>query len=342
MKEIIEVRREGREPSRIVVGDVIRELGEWLPEGRRVIIITDSNVHRRYANIINGFEHIIIGMGETNKTLVTMERIYRELIENNTDRECFILGFGGGIVTDIAGFAASTYMRGLSFGFIASTLLAQVDASVGGKNGVNVDGYKNMVGTFNQPDFVLCDTSLLATLPEREFRAGLAEIIKAGIIIDPALFALFEANTFEDFCHDNILLTRAIKAAVQVKADIVERDEREAGERKLLNLGHTFGHAVEKSTSSFLHGEAVAIGLVMACDLSVHYGIMAHEDAKRIKTVIERMGLPSNADIDPKKLVKVMRHDKKRDSEYLNMVLPLSIGKCEVRPIPIAELESIY
>ena len=342
MKEIIEVRREGREPSRIAVGDVIGELHEWLPEGRRVIVITDANVHRRYMVIINGFDHIIIGMGETNKTLMTMEKIYRELIEMDADRGCFILGFGGGIVTDIAGFAASTYMRGLRFGFVASTLLAQVDASVGGKNGVNMDGYKNMVGTFNQPDFVLCDTSLLKTLPEREFCAGLAEIIKAGIIADPELFALFEDNTLEEIHDDHSLLTRAITGAVSVKADIVERDEREAGERKLLNLGHTFGHAVEKSTSNFLHGEAVAIGLAMASDLSVRLGIMGADDAARIKNVVERMGLPLDSGVDNKRLVKVMRHDKKRETDEIHMVLPVAVGKCEVRRIPIVELEKLY
>lgn len=342
MREIIEVKREGRAPSRIAVGDVIGGLGEWLPEGRRVVVITDSNVHRRYMDIINGFEHIIIGMGETNKTLMTMDKIYRDLIEKDVDRECFILGFGGGIVTDIAGFVASTYMRGLRFGFIASTLLAQVDASVGGKNGVNVEGYKNMVGTFNQPDFVLCDTSLLKTLPEREFRAGLAEIIKAGIITDPGLFSLFEENTLDDIRKDNELLTRAIKGAVQVKADIVERDEREAGERKLLNLGHTFAHAIEKSTPNFLHGEAVAIGLAMACDLSVRLGVMGGEDAARVKAVVERMGLPLTSGIDTKKLVKVMRHDKKRDADFIHMVLPVTIGKCELRKISIEELDKIY
>lgn len=341
MKEIIEVRREGREPSRIVVGNVIGELGQWLPS-RRVIVITDSNVHRRYMEIIDRYDHIIIGMGETNKTLLTMEKIFHELIEKDVDRECFILGFGGGIVTDIAGFAASTYMRGVRFGFVASTLLAQVDASVGGKNGVNVEGYKNMVGTFNQPDFVLCDTTLLRTLPEREFKAGLAEIIKAGVIADPALFGLFESNSLDDFRDNDSLLTQVITASVRVKAGIVERDEREAGERKLLNLGHTFGHAIEKSTSVYLHGEGVAIGLVMACELSVNMGLMGHEEAARIKNVVERMGLPTVSGIEEKRLVKVMRHDKKRDTDYINMVLPIGIGKCEVRRMPIAELESMY
>lgn len=338
MKETIEVKREGRTPSRVVVGNVLGDLGEYLP-GRRIIVITDSNVHRRHMGLIDRYEKIIIGLGETNKTLLTIDRIYRELIEMNVDRECFILGFGGGIVTDVAGFAASTYMRGVPFGFIASTLLAQVDASVGGKNGVNVEGYKNMVGTFNQPDFVLCDTSLLKTLPEREFRAGLAEVIKAGIIADPVLFDLLEGSSFEGLFSDQKLLKQAVTAAVKVKASIVEQDERESGERRKLNLGHTFAHAIEKTTQNYNHGEAVAIGLSMICDAAVSMGVFAATDAARVKRVLAAMGLPTGSEIDPKRLFKALRLDKKRDSESIHIVLPTEIGKCEVRKISFDELE---
>ncbi|MCC8035997.1 MAG: 3-dehydroquinate synthase, partial [Rikenellaceae bacterium] len=220
MKEVIEVSRDAGEPSRVFIGDVISELGS-LSAGRRTIVVTDSNVHRRYRELIDGYEHIIIGMGETNKTLVTVEKIYRELIERGADRKTFLVGFGGGIVTDITGFAASTYMRGIPFGFVASTLLAQVDASVGGKNGVNLDGYKNMVGTFNQPEFVLCDLGLLETLPDREFAAGCAEIIKSGVIADRDLFELFEKHSLEEFRNNRELLLEAVSAAVRVKAGIV-------------------------------------------------------------------------------------------------------------------------
>lgn len=340
MKQTIEIKRTNGSPSPVVVGDVLGQLSEYLPAGR-VIIITDSNIHRRNLELVDSYEHIIIGMGESIKTLQTVENIYRRMLEMNVDRECFILGFGGGIVTDIAGFAASTYMRGLRFGFIASSLLAQVDASVGGKNGVNVDGYKNMVGTFNQPEFVLCDIPTLRTLPEREFRAGVAEMIKAGIIADPELFALLENTPVEALAGNAELLTTAITAAINVKAGIVERDERESDERRKLNLGHTFAHAIEKSTPAFLHGEAVAIGLVMAADLSVRLGAMAESDAGRIRAAVAAAGLPTESGLDVKRVLKAVRLDKKSDPEGVNMVIPTGIGSCEVRKLTFEQLESL-
>ena len=341
MKEIVEVKRGAGGLSHIVIGDVIGELRSCLPQ-RRVIVITDANVHRRYKELIDSFEHIIIGMGETNKTLYTVEKVYDELIALGADRECFILGFGGGIVTDVSGFVASTYMRGLRFGFVATTLLAQVDASVGGKNGVNVEGYKNMVGVFNQPEFVLCDTSLLRTLPVREFRAGLAEIIKAGIIGDPELFALFENHTLEELRQDDVLLTKIITASVRVKAAIVEADEREGGLRKKLNLGHTFAHAIEKCSSEFLHGEAVAIGTVMMAGVSVQLGTLSEEEADRIGRVIAKMGLPVRSGVDVKRLLKALKLDKKRDADRISLVLIDRVGSCEIRKTPFADLEKLF
>ena len=341
MKEIIEVKKGTGGLSRVVVGEVIGELRSWLPQ-RRVIVVTDANVHRRYKQIIDSFEHIIIGMGETNKTLYTVERVYDELIALGADRECFILGFGGGIVTDVTGFVASTYMRGLPFGFVATTLLAQVDASVGGKNGVNVEGYKNMVGVFNQPEFVLCDTSLLRTLPEREFRAGLAEIIKAGIIADPQLFSLFETYSLEEFRQDGALLTRIITASVRVKTAVVEADEREGGVRKKLNLGHTFAHAIEKCSSEFLHGEAVAIGTAMMAGVSVRLGVLSEEEAERIRRVIVRMELPVESGVDVKRLLKALKLDKKRDADRISLVLIDRVGSCEIRKTPFTELEKLF
>ena len=341
MKERIEVPRMGGGVSQIVIGDVQEELEGVLPP-RRVIVITDANVHRCHGAIIDRFEKIVIGMGETNKALHTIEKIYHELIELQADRECFILGFGGGIVTDVAGFAASTYMRGVGFGFVPTTLLAQVDASVGGKNGVNVEGFKNLAGVFNQPDFVICDPALLKSLPEREFCAGMAEVIKAGIIADPALFGLFECHTSADFQRDNTLLARAVSAAVRVKAAIVEADERENGVRRLLNLGHTFAHAIEKNSSDFLHGEAVAIGLAMAADLSVTLGLLAPQTAAGIRQAIARMHLPLESDIDSKRVLKALKLDKKRHADAIHFVLIKEIGDCTIRQILLTELEEMF
>lgn len=341
MKEVIGIKRTQGGTSKVVIGEVLQDIGQYLP-GKRVIIITDANIHRLYGEFVDRYEHIVIGMGETNKTLFTVDKIYKELIAMNADRETFILGFGGGIVTDITGFAASTYMRGVSFGFIASTLLAQVDASVGGKNGVNVEGYKNMAGTFNQPDIVLCDTSVLKTLPDREFKAGLAEVIKAGVIADSGLFGFLEQHPVAGLREDGQLLSQAISMAVKVKAGIVERDEMEHGERRKLNLGHTFAHAIEKSTSSFQHGEAVAIGLAIISDIAVKTGSLPEAEAARIKTLISSAGLPLDSGIDKKRLLKAMRLDKKRDTDNINLVVPTGIGSCEVRRITFDELDSLF
>lgn len=342
MKQEIEVKRRENSPSRIVVGDMIHSLDNYLPEGKQVIVVTDSNVHRRYKEIINRYDYCLIGLGETIKTLQTVEKLYGELLARNADRTTFILGIGGGIVTDVTGYVASTYMRGLRFGFVATTLLAQVDASVGGKNGVNFEGYKNMVGTFNQPDFVLCDLSMLRTLPDREFRAGMAEIIKAGLIADRELFELFENHPFEMFRNDPQLLTEAITRAIRVKADIVERDERESGERRKLNLGHTFAHAIEKcGNQKFLHGEAVAIGTAMIARLSAHLGKISEQDAERVRQVLERMGLPIRSEIDYKHLLKALKHDKKKQSDSVNFVLMEGIGSCSIRRFSFGEIDSL-
>ena len=193
-----------RSQSEIYIGPVKDILPGVLPEGR-VVVISDSSIDRLYRPMLEKYDPVLIGLGESIKTLQTVESIYRRFIELGVDRSTFVLAVGGGIVTDVAGFAASTYMRGLKFGFVSTTLLGQVDASVGGKNGVNVDGYKNMAGTFTQPRFVICDPGMLRTLPDREFRAGLAEVVKAAIIADADLFERIENTTFEALRTDTDL-----------------------------------------------------------------------------------------------------------------------------------------
>lgn len=339
MKQVIEVGRGADAPSRVVIGDAINSLENYLPSGRKVVIVTDPNVHRLYKEIINRYDYCLIGLGEPNKTLGTAGKLYGELLARGADRSTFLVGFGGGIVTDVTGFVASTYMRGLRFGFVATTLLAQVDASVGGKNGVNYEGYKNMVGTFNQPDFVLCDPTMLDTLPEREFRAGLAEIVKAGLIADRELFGLFESHSLEEFRRDRALLGEAVMRAVKVKAHIVERDERESDERRKLNLGHTFAHAIEKCSRDFLHGEAVAIGTVMIARLSERLGTVTAEEAARVRSVFEGMGLPVATGIEPPRLIAALKHDKKKEARSVAFVLMRGIGDCEIRPMTFDEID---
>ncbi len=328
------------ERSDIYIGNVEELLPTLLPDGR-VIIITDTNIDRRHRSLLKGFEYIIIGTGEGIKTLHTVETLYRRFIELGIDRSCFVLGIGGGIVTDITGFVASTYMRGLRFGFVSTTLLGQVDASLGGKNGVNLDRYKNMIGTFNQPQFVICDPMLLDTLPEREFRAGLAEIIKAGIIADRTLFERLEQNTFEELRTDYDLLGEIILSAIKVKADIVGRDERENGERRKLNLGHTFAHAIEKLSTEMNHGEAVAVGTMLAAKFAVKLNILAEEESERIGRLLVSMGFSLNPPLPINRLTTVISKDKKSDGNSLYLVLPTGIGSCKVHRMEINEIAKL-
>lgn len=329
-----------RHHSDIYIGRVSELLPRLLPAGR-VVVITDANIDRLYHALPARYDYLLVGTGETIKTLSTAEGLYRKLIEIGADRSTFILGIGGGIVTDIAGFVASTYMRGLKFGFVSTTLLGQVDAGIGGKNGLNVDGYKNMVGVFSQPQFVICDVELLKTLPDREFRAGLAEVVKAGILGDRALFELMEKSSFDELRRDATLLARVVTAAIRVKVDIVERDEREAGERRKLNLGHTLAHAIEKCSSKMNHGEAVAVGLAMISRAAVDMGGLSAEDDGRIWALLERLGFSLKAPVEVRKLIKAVQKDKKNTEEGLFVVMPSSIGRCGIRKMRLHELEAV-
>lgn len=342
MKQVIEVGRGADAPSRVVIGDAINSLENYLPSGRKVVIVTDPNVHRLYKEIINRYDYCLIGLGEPNKTLGTAGKLYGELLARGADRSTFLVGFGGGIVTDVTGFVASTYMRGLRFGFVATTLLAQVDASVGGKNGVNYEGYKNMVGTFNQPDFVLCDPAMLDTLPEREFRAGLAEGVKAAIIADADLFGRIERTTFEALRTDTDLLSDAVSAAIRVKADIVERDERESGDRRKLNLGHTLAHAIEKASNRMNHGEAVAVGTALIAGAAVKLGALTQADCDRIVNVLTALGFDLTPPVEVKRLLKEVGKDKKNEDGMLRIVLPVGIGDCEVRPMTMDAFAALF
>lgn len=326
--------------SRIYIGNAEQLLKEILPE-KRVIVISDSNLDRTHHDLIAPYEHILIGLGEQAKSLVTLDEIYRQLIELGADRSTFILGIGGGIVTDIAGFVASTYMRGVEFGFITTTLLGSVDASVGGKNGVNVGGFKNMVGTFSQPSFVICDVALLHSLPNREFRAGLAEVIKTAILGDEELFEKLEQTSFEELRQNDELLSEIIIRSVKVKASVVAEDEREGGRRRILNLGHTIAHAIEKCTSKFSHGEAVAIGLFHITNTSLSQNNIAESDAKRIFALLSRYGFDTSLQIERKQLFDAIKGDKKRSGNTLHIILPTAIGAVEDRLISFEELESL-
>ncbi len=330
-----------KDRSEVLVGCVGDLLPRLLPD-RRVVVVSDTNIDRHYHSLVNRFDHVLIGLGETSKTLLTADAVYRKFIELGVDRSTFILAVGGGIVTDVAGFVASTYMRGLDFGFISTSLLGQVDASVGGKNGVNVEGYKNMVGTFCQPRFVICDVNMLRTLPEREFRTGLAEIIKAGVIADSELFAMLEQCDFASLPKDTELLGKIVYRAVKVKADIVERDEREAGDRRKLNLGHTLAHAIEKSSSKMNHGEAVAVGLASIADAAARKGLMSAADKERLTDLLVRAGFDLTPPVAMSRLLKAVAKDKKSEGDSIHVVFPTAIGSCEVVRMPIDEFRAMF
>ena len=325
--------------SRILVGESLDNLHQYIPDGKAVIV-TDTNVFDLFGDRFPALPRIVIGTGEAVKQLETVVQIYREFIKYEVDRDTFVVGIGGGIVCDITGFAASTFMRGISCGFAATTLLAQADASVGGKNGVNLDGFKNMVGVFSQPEFVLCDPAVLKTLSRSDVANGLAEVVKHSLIADRDAFEFIEANADEIIELDPGVIQNLIYDTVRIKANIVEMDERETGERRKLNFGHTLGHAVESATG-LAHGEAVSIGMVAAVSLSEKRGLITADTKKRIIGLLQGLGLPTSTTAEPGALFKNLRQDKKRSGQMIHFVLLKDIGTAVVEKIPLEEIEPI-
>lgn len=327
--------------SEIFVGRVAEALDKYL-NGERVVVITDANIDRLYHDLISRYDHIIVGHGEGNKNLVAVQTIYSRLLDMGADRSTTLLGVGGGIVTDITGYVASTFMRGLDFGFISTSLLGQVDASIGGKNGVNIANYKNMVGTFAQPRFVISDVDFLRTLPLRELRAGMAEVVKMAIVGDADLFAFIEESISEQCYRDSDTMRRMVLESARLKADIVDRDECEKGVRRVLNLGHTIGHAIEKCTSKLNHGEAVAIGLSQISHVANRIGMLPREDMLRIDSLLEKIGFSLELPVPMSDILREMRFDKKKSNNLLRVVLPERIGSCRIVEMPLSELEKYF
>ncbi len=326
--------------SRIMVGERLENLKDYIPADK-FVIITDKNVGQIYGKDFPQCEVIQISTGEKIKNIETLQYIYEKLLALEADRSVFIIGIGGGIVCDIAGFIASTYLRGVRFGFVSSTLLAQVDASVGGKNGVNFHGYKNMIGNFNQPEFVICDMNLLKTLPKREVLCGFGEIAKHAFIGDAGMCDFLEENYKKALNLDEEVITRLVYDSVVIKSTIVNRDEREKGERKKLNFGHTFGHAIEKTTDILLHGEAISVGMVVASHLSASKGLLSKQDVERIETLLATLELPITLDINRKKMIDAIKRDKKRQGDDIDFVLLDGIGNAVLEKISIKELEDV-
>ncbi len=320
------------------LGGECRKLGL----GKRCAVISDSNVARRYARLAQrslaraGFDAllIVVPAGETAKSLKTVQGCYDRLARHRLERKSFIVALGGGVTGDLAGFVAATYLRGIPFVQVPTTLLAQVDSSVGGKVGVNLKAGKNLVGAFHQPRQVLCDFATLRTLPRREYRSGLAEIIKYGIIYDASLFRRLERDLPKLLKRDPKVLADVVARCCEIKAEVVGRDETDCGLRAILNFGHTIGHAIEAVSGygKYLHGEAIAIGQAAAAELSARLSGLPAKDVTRIRKLFRRAGLPITVKLDAgrrRQILSAMKLDKKVSGGEIKFVLARKIGKVE-------------
>jgi 3-dehydroquinate synthase len=308
--------------------------------GGGVAVVTNDKVAPLYLATVKAalqpaaVTQIVVPDGEQAKGWPTLERVFDALLAARVGRDGLIVALGGGVIGDLAGFAAATYQRGIDFIQVPTTLLAQVDSSVGGKTAINHAAGKNMIGAFHQPRAVIADVATLDSLPARELRAGLAEVIKHGLALDLAFTGWLEQNMEKLVARDRAALSYAVRRSCELKAAIVAADERESGARALLNFGHTFGHAIEAGAGygAWLHGEAVAAGMVMASELSLRLGTLQQTDVTRVRTLIGRAGLPvAGPDLPPDRMLELMAVDKKAAQGKVRFILLESIGKAALR-----------
>lgn len=305
---------------------------------RSAIIITDENVFKAHQNKFRGYNCIVLKPGEEFKIQQTVDSIVETLIEMQADRKSVLIGVGGGVITDLTGYVASVYMRGIRFGFVPTSVLALVDASIGGKNGIDVGQYKNLVGIIRQPSFILHDVSLLQSLPKTEWENGFAEIIKHACIKDAAMFNQLQNTSLQDYMKNKKLLTELIKRNAIIKIKVVQKDEFEKGDRRLLNFGHTLGHAIE-TQYELLHGQAISIGMTYACHISEQ--LTGFDQTESVVNLLGQYNLPTYAAFDKKKVFEVLKMDKKRVQKEMNFVLLDKIGKAVVQPIGLNKLEKM-
>jgi 3-dehydroquinate synthase len=326
----------------ILIGSGLLQSSDLLQRhlpGSDAVLISNTTVAPLYAGCLKSslpgrrIIDVLIADGEQHKTLATASRVFDVLIANRIGRDALVLALGGGVVGDLAGFVAACYQRGIGLVQIPTTLLALVDSSVGGKTAVNHPGGKNMIGAFHQPRAVIADTDSLKTLPDRELRAGLAEVIKYGLICDAEFFGWLESNIDALLARSTEALMHVIYRSCEIKARIVARDEREQGERALLNLGHTFGHAIESATGyvEWLHGEAVATGLLIAADMSHRLGAVDASLVRRLRSLLQRAGLPVNAPrVGAARALEFMQVDKKVKAGRIRLILLQGLGEATV------------
>lgn len=304
----------------------------------RTIIISDHNVVQHYASLFNGYKTLIVTAGDQSKTLETIATLAERLAENEAHKTSLLIGFGGGMICDLCGFLATLYMRGIEFGFVPTSLLAMVDAAIGGKNGVNMGLNKNMLGTINQPKFIACNPTFLSSLPSQEWSSGFAEIIKYACIADEPLWHQLRTQALPDFQNDPSLLSNIINQCIQHKNRIVLADEQEKNLRKTLNFGHTAGHAFE-TIYELQHGQAVALGMIVALiasEQNLHFP--AHIRPQLIG-LLHQYGLSSKLNFDIEKVMHTLKHDKKRNNERVDFILLESIGKAKIQPLNFDEIK---
>ncbi|MGH2552902.1 MAG: 3-dehydroquinate synthase [Chitinophagaceae bacterium] len=302
------------------------------------ILITDENVYKAHVNRFKTWNAIILKPGEEFKVQETVDAVIDKLIEMNADRSTTLVGVGGGVISDITGYVASVFMRGLKFGFVPTTVLSMVDASIGGKNGIDVGMYKNMVGTIRQPAFILDDMRFLNTLPQLEWENGFAEIIKHASIKDAKMFDALEKRSLKFYQAKRKSIYQLVRQNAALKSKIVLSDEFEKGDRKLLNFGHTLGHALEMQYE-LLHGQAISIGMTYACKISEQ--LCSFNQTDRVVSLLEKYNLPTYSTFDKQKIFNMLKMDKKRERKEMNYVLLEKIGKGVVKSISMKQLEKI-
>ncbi len=324
----------------VIIGEFLEN---WIKKQSRKnhVFITDTNIFRLYGKFFTETPTIVLGTGEQEKNLNTIQRIYQQLMEFEADRTTVITGIGGGMVCDITGFAASTYMRGLRFNLVPTSLLAQVDASIGGKNGVNLRKYKNIIGTFTQPEHVLLDFNLLKTLSQREVTSGAAEIVKHALVGSNSFFSYLEKNSSGLCLLEPDVVEMAVMESIRIKSEIVRADATEKDQRRILNFGHTFGHAFEKILG-ITHGEAVSLGIVVASNISESMGLLNKKEKNRILVLLKKLNLPTNIPKEKSAILDTIKKDKKRQRDNVYFVLIAGIGKPCIKKLCYIELEENF
>jgi len=323
----------------IFIGMSKEEVSSLLGD-RNVIVLTDEHLNLLYPLFLDGTPRIVVPATEASKSLSQYEAVMNQLLELGADRSTFLLGFGGGMVSDLCGFVASTYMRGLDFGYVPTSLLAQVDASIGGKTGINLSSFKNMIGTFNQPEFVLIDPSVLQTLPEEDLRDGCAEAIKHFAIKSAEDFKWMQTNAEQILAKDPDLLAELVRRAAPIKIKIVQQDVLEKGDRKLLNFGHSYGHAIEAAGGKS-HGVCVAQGMLLAGRASKEIGSLSESDYQRLYDLISAFGFDTEEKYLAADLIGAIKKDKKKQGDTLAFIVLNKIGDASIKSITFDALAQV-